>query len=128
MAGALAFLIDLEQQRVTIAVIQRLADELSVARRVTLAPHLLATAAPKHGPTLVECLGQRFFVHPGHHQDLATRDFLNNCRDESVLVVTDGVELFCRYEYRCGGEHLITVGGAVRDPSAFQPTRLAAFA
>ena len=42
VAGALALLLDHEQQRVAVAVVVRLAHELAVARGVALAPHLLA--------------------------------------------------------------------------------------
>src|SRR6185295_19439983 len=46
VAGAIALLLDHEQQHVTVAVVVGLAHELPVAAGVALAPHLLAAAAP----------------------------------------------------------------------------------
>ena len=68
VARPVALLVDLEQQHVGVAVVERLADDLVVAAGVALAPDLLAAAAPVDHATLGERHAQRLGVHPGHHQ------------------------------------------------------------
>src|SRR5690606_4091521 len=67
VAGAATFLLDLEQQRVAVAVVVGLAHVLRLAAGVALAPQLLAAAAPVDHPPLGEGAGEALGVHPRHH-------------------------------------------------------------
>src|SRR5690606_9803394 len=63
VAGPSPLLLDHEQERVTVAVVVRLADELAVARGLALAPVLLARAAPEPGAAGLEGALQGLVVH-----------------------------------------------------------------
>ena len=92
VAGAVAVLVDLEQQRVAVAVVVRLADGLVVAAGVALAPQLLAAAAPVDHAPLGERALQRLGVHPGHHQHVAGVGVLGDGRHQPVGVERDTPE------------------------------------
>ena len=91
-AGAVALvagrpdLLDLEEQRVAVAVEGHLLDRLGMAADFALHPKLLAGPAPKPGLAGFEGLLQGGPVHPGHHQHAARLLFLNDCRDQAVCV------------------------------------------
>ena len=86
---AAPFLIDLEQQRVAVAVIRSAADELAVSRCVALTPHFLPRPAPEDGAPLRQRLGQCLGVHPRHHEDTARGGLLDDGRDEPLPIVVD---------------------------------------
>ena len=71
MAGGAALLLDLQQDRVRVAVNVHFADPLHVAALLALAPELAAAAAVVTGLARTHRLLVRFPVHPGQHQDLA---------------------------------------------------------
>ena len=89
VAGALALLLDDEQQRVAVAVVAALADELAVAGRLALAPLLLAGPAPEPRAARLEGLPQRLVVHPRHHQHLAGALLLHDGGHQAVGVEGD---------------------------------------
>src|SRR5581483_4604076 len=93
VARTLALLLDDEEKDVAGAVVAGGPDVLPVARRVALAPHLLAAARPEHRASLGQRLAQRRLVHPRHHQHLAGALLLHDGRHEPVVVVLDGGEL-----------------------------------
>ena len=84
VAGAATVLGHLEQQRVAVAVVERLAHRLHVAARVALAPQLLTAAAPVHHPPLREGAAQALGVHPRQHQHVARVGILGDRRDEAA--------------------------------------------
>ena len=86
VAGAVAVLVDQDQQRVAVAVDPDLAHVLAVARRLPLAPVLLAAAAPEPGPPGVQGPAQGLGVHVGDHEDLAVDGVLDH-RDHQPAVV-----------------------------------------
>ena len=66
-----ALLVDLDQQRVAVAVEADLLDLLPVAGGLALDPVLLARAAPERRPAGGQRAVQRLVVHPAEHQHLA---------------------------------------------------------
>src|SRR5690606_15429784 len=86
MAGNAAFLLDLEQDDVAVAIKAYFPQELAVSRFLTLAPQTLAGPRPVHGATCLCSLAPRFGVHPGHHQSGAVRRILRDRRDEAVFI------------------------------------------
>src|SRR4029077_7673773 len=76
--------LDLEQQRVAIAIDRDLAQDEDVAARLALAPQ--ATTRPGVEMDLAggEGRGQRFSVEVGDHQDAPIGDVLDDPRDEAV--------------------------------------------
>ena len=89
MAGALALLVDDEQQRVAVAVVVGLPHVLPVARRLALAPVLLAAARPEPRPPRLQRLVEGGIVHVGEHENVARPRFLDDGGDEAVGVVLD---------------------------------------
>src|SRR4051794_38847904 len=86
VAGALALLVDDEQQHVAVAVVPGFADPLPIAGGVALAPLLLPAPAPEHGAALLQRAPQGGLVHPRHHQHLAGRLLLHDRRHQPVAV------------------------------------------
>src|SRR5471030_1525886 len=93
-----AGLLDLDQQRVAVAINAEIDQLLDVARRVALAPGTLARARPVADAAGAHRLDDGVPVHPGHHQDLAAAMLLGDGGHESL-----GVELDLR-------EHLVDRG------------------
>ena len=85
MAGTRSFLFDLEQQCVSVTVIERFFDELAITAGVALAPQFLAAARPidPMRPS-VRVIFKRLFVHPRQHQDVAVFGVLGNGRDQAI--------------------------------------------
>ena len=79
--------VDLDQQRIAIAVGPKLLDLLHVAARRALVPELLAAAAPKPRGTGLERQPHRLLVHPGNHKHLAGVILLNHTRNQPTGVV-----------------------------------------
>src|SRR5690606_26488994 len=102
VAGAATLLLDLEQQDVAVAVVVGLTDPLALARRLALAPHLLAAAAPEHRAALGQRGSQRVLVHPRHHQDSTVDDVLHDGRHEPGRVVADPAQLLVGHGDRAG--------------------------
>src|SRR5215470_14461505 len=71
MAGAGALLLDLDPDRVLVAVNAHLEDALGVAGLLALAPQLLARAAEVPGVTGCDGARKRLGVHVRDHQELA---------------------------------------------------------
>src|SRR5262245_49906771 len=104
VAGAAALLLDDEQQRVHVAVVVRGAHPLAVARRVALAPVLLAAPAPEPGAALLEGAAERFGVHPREHEHAPGAVLLDDGGNEPVGVEGEGGELLLGGDdRRCGG-------------------------
>src|SRR4029077_16941057 len=107
VAGAPAFLLDDEEQRVAVAVVVGLAEPLSVTGGVALAPELGAAPAPEHGAALLEGAAQRGLVHPRQHEDLPGL-VLDDRGDQPVAVPVDLGEVVVADRDRCrGGRHRV---------------------
>src|SRR5204862_7134392 len=83
---------------------------LAVARRLALAPELLAAAAPEPGAAGRERAPQRLLVHPAHHEHLVRALLLDDGGDEAVGVVAHRRQLLLgggdgRRDGRGGGVH-----------------------
>src|SRR5690606_26574781 len=72
-------LVDLDEQRITVAVEADALDVLSMAGRVALAPVLSAGAGPEGHAAAGEGATQRLVVHPGEHEHLAGVVLLDDC-------------------------------------------------
>src|SRR4051794_15610850 len=81
-----ALLVDLEQERVAVAVHADPAYPLAVTRGVALGPVLRATAAPVRRAPGLERAGEGLVVHPSQHQHLAGVVLLGHRRDQSGVV------------------------------------------
>ena len=81
-----AGLLDLDQQRIAVAIERDVLHLLRVAAGLALHPELLARAAPEM--RLARCDGgfERSAVHPGHHQHATGFLFLDDGRDQPVPV------------------------------------------
>ena len=88
VAGALAFLHDLEPQRILVAIDPKLLHALDVAGGLALLPQLPARAAEIPGLAALAGLGQRLGVHVRDHQDVAIAGVGHHRGDQTV-----GVEL-----------------------------------
>src|SRR5262245_41042745 len=84
VAGRPADLLDLQQDRVGVAVEEDAADLLHVAALFALAPQLVAAATEVAGPPRAQRLVERFAVHPRQHQHLAGVGVLRDRRDQSA--------------------------------------------
>ena len=80
-------LIDLDEERVLIAIVQDLCNALNVARGFTFLPELLARTAPKPGETAFHGLLQRCRVHVRDHEDLVCSTVLDDSGDEAFFIV-----------------------------------------
>src|SRR5579863_2671419 len=89
MAGTGTFLIDLDDERVGVAIDKDAPDALTVARGLALLPQLLAASRKEPRPSCLERALQRLFVHVANHQDVSRRRLLHDRRDEPVRVETD---------------------------------------
>src|SRR5262245_44876388 len=85
MAGDAANLLDLDEQRVGVAVQAQLDDLLHVARFLALAPQALARARPVHRLAALHALRERCAVHPGHGKHLSALEILGDRGDQAVL-------------------------------------------
>src|SRR5439155_6035981 len=81
-----ADLLDLNQQRVAVAVERDVSDVLHVPAGLPFHPEFLARAAPEMRPAGLEGLFQRRAVHPRHHQHAAGGLLLDYGRDETIRV------------------------------------------
>src|SRR4029079_19190676 len=76
-------LVDLDQERVAVAVEPDLLDPLPVARGLPLHPVLTARPAPERRPPGGQRAVQRLVVHPAQHQHLAGVVLLHHGRDQA---------------------------------------------
>src|SRR4051812_34195741 len=79
-----ADLVDLDQERVAVAIEGDVLDLLRVAARLALHPELLPRPAPEMGLAAREGLLQGRAIHPGHHEDATGLLLLDNGGNESV--------------------------------------------
>ena len=123
VARAVALLLHHEQQGVGVAVVEGLAYVLTITAGITLAPRLLAATTPVDHPSLVQGHLQRVGVHPRHHQHGLGLDVLGNRQHQTVGVVLDRGELFCRCVDGGAGRHRATCYGARHAASPRDTTR-----
>jgi hypothetical protein len=76
-------LFDLNEDRVSIAIKCDVFDGLRVTAGFPFHPEFLARTAPKMGFSGGDRFLQGHSVHPGHHENAASRLFLNNGGDQS---------------------------------------------
>ena len=81
-----AILLDLDEERVAVAVEGDVFDGLGVAAFLAFHPVFLAGAAPKMGLASLDGVGERGAVHPRHHHDASGFLFLNDGGDQAVGV------------------------------------------
>ena len=79
-----ADLLDLDQQSIAIAIQRDVFDRLGMAAAFSFHPELLTRAAPKVCFTGGNRFLERGPVHPGHHQNPARTEFLDDSRDQAV--------------------------------------------
>src|SRR5437762_1828334 len=66
-----AGLLDLDQERIAVAIDAQINERLNMARRIAFAPRSLARARPVTHAPRTHGLGHRVAIHPGHHQHFA---------------------------------------------------------
>ena len=86
-------LLDLDQQRVAVAVEEYAVQDLDVAAFFALSPELFAAAAVVTHATGFERFFPGLAVHPGHHQDVPGRGILSDGGYEFVPVKIGAVDL-----------------------------------
>ena len=84
MAGRSANLVDTNQQRVGVAVVENALQFLDVATFFAFSPQLLPTAAVIDDSSGLQCFLPGLFIHVGQHQDLVGFHVLCNCGQEAV--------------------------------------------
>lgn len=77
-------LLHLDQNRIRIAVNGDIVHHLHVSARFPFHPEFLSRPAPEPRPPGFNCLVERCPVHPGHHENPATSDVLDDRRDQAV--------------------------------------------
>src|SRR5579859_109930 len=87
-----ALLVDLQQQRVAVAIDQETLQSLDLARALALAPQAPARARPIADTAGAQGLGHCLGIHPGHHQYLAGIVLLGDGGDQAGPVELDGVQ------------------------------------
>ena len=92
VAGDAAGLVDLQQDRVVVAVKADFQHFLGVAGFLALVPQLAPRTRPIHGFASFHRQLQRFAIHPGEHQHIAARRILGDDRGEALLVPFDIVQ------------------------------------
>src|SRR5262249_34353154 len=91
MASRAADLMDLEKNRVRVAIHEDFADFLDVAALFALAPELISAAAEIDRPAGAQRFFIGFAVHPGEHQHLASGGVLSDGGDKAAgFVEVDG--------------------------------------
>jgi hypothetical protein len=86
VARRTANLLDLDQERIAVAIDIDFMDLLNVAALFALAPKLLAAAAIVHSVTKLKGLAVAFFVHIGHHENLTSLVILHDHRNKTVAL------------------------------------------
>src|SRR5262249_56028278 len=82
-----AFLMDLYDERVAVAIGVDALHVLDVARRLALLPWRLPRARPEVRETGRQRPGDRVAIHPRDHEDFARLGLLNDRRAQATLVV-----------------------------------------
>ena len=93
MASSLSFLFYFEKKRVAIAVVIRLANELTITAGIAFTPQLLATTTEIHHATFSKSHVERLCIHPGHHQNVTGFYTLRDSWYQTVGVVGNGTKL-----------------------------------
>src|SRR5438067_90725 len=105
-----AFLLDHEEYGVAVAVVVRLPHPLPVARGLALAPVLLAGPAPEPAPSCRQRAAHGLLVHPAEHEHLAGVVFLDDGRQQAVVIELQLAEVALVDPDRRGGGHDLMLG------------------
>jgi hypothetical protein len=84
VASRSAYLFDLQQEGIAVAVQVNFFDELNMARGFTLKPELLTGTGPKAGLTRFPGLLPALRVHISDHKDFRSFPILDDRRDQSL--------------------------------------------
>src|SRR3990172_2412422 len=94
MAGHAAHLLDLEQDRVGVAIQPDFDNFLRMAGLPALAPQAFARARPVDRLAAPDGLQERLAIHPRDGEDASGRAFLRDGRNQTLLVPRNGVDPF----------------------------------
>jgi hypothetical protein len=86
MAGR-ANLTDDQQKRIAVTIHAKVDKLLRVPAGFAFDPEVISGTRPIGYAPRLECLFNRFSVHPSHHQDLATGLILRNRRNKTLRII-----------------------------------------
>ena len=90
-----AFLVDLDENGVGIAIIEELAHFLGVSGGFAFHPHLVTGTAEEPGLAGGEGLGEGFLIHVGNHEYVAGGGILHDGGEQAMGVEFKGNRVVC---------------------------------
>ena len=88
-----ARLLDLEKQRVAVAIGEPPQDALRIAAALAFEPQLAARTAPIVHEAGLDRLGKRLAIHPRDHHDAPVACSLNDSRHETLFIEFDKIQI-----------------------------------